>query len=64
MGIGSLFDRILAFKNETYYGGIKLLRGEWPSGLRYCNQDWKVSGSNLTRCSARITETTSLKGYR
>ena len=54
------FDKILFFKNALYQGWIELLRGDWPSRLR-CNQDWKVSDSNLTRCSARLSETTSLK---
>ena len=33
--------------------------GEWPSGLGHYNLNWKVSGSNLTRCLTRI----SIKSY-
>ena len=27
----------------------------WPRGLRHCNQNQKVLGSNPTRCSAEFT---------
>ena len=36
--------------------------GEWPSGLRRCNQNWKVPGSNPARHSARPKDPTSLHG--
>ena len=35
---------------------------EWPSGLRRCNQNRKVPGSNPTRCSAGLRDLTSLQG--
>ena len=36
--------------------------GEWPSGLRHCSKNRKVSGSNATRHSARFRVPTSLWG--
>ena len=38
--------------------------GEWPSGLRRCDQNWKVPGSNPARRSARLRDPTSLRGSR
>ena len=38
--------------------------GEWPSGLRRCNQNRKVSGSEPTRRSAGLRDTTSPRGSR
>ena len=35
-------------------------QGEWPSGLRRCDQNWKVPGSNPTRHSAGLRDPTSL----
>ena len=37
--------------------------GEWPSGLRRCNQNRKVLGSNHTRRSAGLRDPTSLRGF-
>ena len=36
--------------------------GEWPSGLRRCDQNRKVPGSNPTRHLARLRDPTSLQG--
>ena len=36
--------------------------GEWPSGLRHCNQNWKVPGSNLTKRSSGLRDPNSLWG--
>ena len=38
--------------------------GEWPSGLRRCDQNRKVPGSNPTRRSAGLRDPTSLRGSR
>ena len=38
--------------------------GEWPSGLRRCDQNRKVPGSNPTRRSAGLKDSTSLQGSR
>ena len=40
------------------------LWGEWPSGLRRCNQNRKVPRSNPTMCLARLRDPTSLRGSR
>ena len=37
---------------------------EWPSGLRRCDQNRKVPGSNPTRRSAGLRDPTSLRGSR
>ena len=34
--------------------------GEWPSGLRRCNQNWKVPGSKPARRSTGFRDPTSL----
>ena len=34
----------------------------WPSGLRHCNKNRKVSSSNPTRHSVRLRDPTSLRG--
>ena len=55
------------FKVESF-AGKKLgeLRNEflqmWASGLRHCNQNQKVPGSNPTRRSVRLRDPTSLRG--
>ena len=36
--------------------------GEWPSGLRRCNQNWKVPSSKPARRSAGLRDPTSLRG--
>ena len=41
----------------------EIIRGEWPSGLRRCNQNRKVPGSNPTRRSAGLRGPTSLKRF-
>ena len=38
--------------------------GEWPSGLRRCDKNWKAPGSNSTRRSAGLKDPTSLQGSR
>ena len=38
--------------------------GEWPSGLRRCNKNQKVPGSNLTGSSAEFRDPTSLRDFR
>ena len=43
---------------------LTLCRGEWPSGLRRCDQNRKVPGSNPTRRSAGLRDPTSLRGSR
>ena len=30
--------------------------GEWPSGLKCCDQNWKVPGSNPARHSAELRD--------
>ena len=35
---------------------------EWPSGLKRCDYNQKVPGSNPVRCSAGPTDPTSLRG--
>ena len=37
---------------------------EWPSGLRRCDQNWMVPGSNSTGRSAGLRDPTSLRGSR
>ena len=37
-------------------------RGEWPSGLRHCDQNMKVPGSKPTRHSAGLRDPTSFRG--
>ena len=36
--------------------------GEWPSGLKHQTQNRKDLASNLTRCTARLRDPTSLQG--
>ena len=36
--------------------------GEWPSGLRHCNQNEKIPGSNPTGCLAGLRNPTLLCG--
>ena len=38
--------------------------GEWPSGLRHCNQNQKVPCSKPTRHLARLRDPTLLWGFR
>ena len=37
--------------------------GEWPSGLRCCIQNRKVSGSKPARCLAGLRDPNSLRGF-
>ena len=38
--------------------------GEWPSALRRCNQNWKVSGLKPFMCSTGLRHPTFLRGSR
>ena len=38
--------------------------GEWPSGLRHCNQNRKVPHSNSTKLLAGLRDPTLLQGSR
>ena len=38
-------------------------RGEWPSELRRCNQNGKVSGSNSTKCLVRLMDSTLIRVF-
>ena len=52
--------------NEVYKTKFYLSKQarEWPSGLRRCDQNRKVPGSNPTRRSAGLRDPTSLRGSR
>ena len=39
-------------------------KSAWPRGLRRCDQNRKGPSSNATRCSARLRDSTSLRGSR
>ena len=43
-----------------FHKTFRNLRGGWPSGLRRCNPNRKVAGSNPTRPSARLMDPTRL----
>ena len=43
---------------------VRIFPGEWPSGLERCSKNRKVPGSNPTRRSAGLRDSTSLQGSR
>ena len=72
--VTEIWAKIFFFRNQSLLMGkvIKNKRGlelitnweEWPSGLRRCDQNRKVPGSNPTRRSAGLRDPTSLRGSR
>ena len=48
-----MFDRV-QITPLRLMGVIRRSWGEWPSGLRHCDQNRKVPGSNPTRRSAGL----------
>ena len=46
--------------NVKYKSGNSHKKGwrvrDWPSGLRCCNQNWKIPSSNPTICSDRLSD--------
>lgn len=49
---------------SNYFHFNLALHGEWPSGLRLCNQNQKVLASNPTRRAAGVRDPTLLCGSR
>ena len=41
---------------------LKQVWGEWPCGLRHCDKNWKVPGTNPTRNLAGLRDPTLLHG--
>ena len=50
--------------NHENLGKVSQLRGEWPSGLKRCNQNQKVPGSNPNKRLAGFRDPTSARVSR
>ena len=55
-------EYVIDYKNLQLY--TRVLWGEWPSVLKFCDQNRKVPGSNPTWCLAGLRDPTSLRGSR